>query len=85
MAELKILTYNVQSLGGISKRTDIFDLLKNLDFDIYCLQEAHFTDTERHLIKIYGMVNAFLVTTHQMPEVWQFCLVKTLNIKFINI
>lgn len=51
MAELKILTYNVQGLGGISKRTDIFDFLENLNFDIYCLQETHFTDTERHLIK----------------------------------
>ena len=45
MAELKILTYNVQGLGGISKRTDIFDFLKKLNFDIYCLQETHFTDT----------------------------------------
>ena len=51
MAELKILKYNVQGLGGISKRTDIFDFLKNLNFDIYCLQETHFTDTERHLIR----------------------------------
>ena len=31
--------------------TDIFDFLKNLKSDIYCLQETHFTDTEKHLIR----------------------------------
>ena len=33
MADLKILTYNVQGIGGIGKRTDIFEFLKNMDFD----------------------------------------------------
>ena len=51
MADLKILTYNVQGIGGISKRTDIFEFLQNLDFDIYCLQETHFTDEEEALIR----------------------------------
>ena len=51
MADLKILTYNVQGLGGISKRTDIFDFLRNLNSDIYCLQETHFTDTEKQSIR----------------------------------
>lgn len=46
MAELKILSYNVQGLRGVSKITDVFDFLKNTNFDIYCLQETHFTDTE---------------------------------------
>lgn len=35
MADLKILTYNVQGLGGIDKRTDIFDFLKDQNSDIY--------------------------------------------------
>ena len=51
MADLKILTYNVQGLGGISKRTDIFDFLRNQNSDIYCLQETHFTDTEKQSIR----------------------------------
>ena len=51
MADLKILTYNVQGIGGISKRTDIFEFLQNLDFDIYCLQETHFPDEEEALIR----------------------------------
>ena len=50
MAELKILSYNAQGIGGISKRTDFFDFLRNTDCDIYCLQETHFTDTEERSI-----------------------------------
>ena len=50
MAELKILSYNAQGIGGIRKRTDIFDFLRNTDCDIYCLQETHFTDTEERSI-----------------------------------
>ena len=53
MADLKILTYNVQGIGGIGKRTDIFEFLKNMDFDIYCLQETHFTDNEEILIRTH--------------------------------
>ena len=48
MAELKILSYNAQGIGGISKRTDIFDFLRNTDCDIYCLQETHFTVLRRY-------------------------------------
>ena len=44
------MSYNVQGLGDISKRTDVFDFLKNTNFDIYCLQETHFTDREEKLI-----------------------------------
>ena len=51
MADLKQLTYNVQGLGGISKITDIFDFLRNLNSDIYCLQETHFSDTEKQSIR----------------------------------
>ena len=50
MAELKILSYNAQGIGGISKRTDFFDFLRNTNCDIYCLQETHFTDTEERSI-----------------------------------
>ena len=50
MAELKILSYNAQGIGGISKRTDIFDSIRNTNCDIYCLQETHFTDTEERSI-----------------------------------
>ena len=85
MAELKILTYHVQGLGEISKRTDIFDFLKNLNFDIYCLRETHFTDTEKHLKRNLWNGECLFSNYTSNARVWQFCLVKTLSIKFINI
>ena len=51
--DLKILTYNVQGIGGISKRTDVFDYLQNMNFDIYCLQETHFKDEDEILIRTH--------------------------------
>ena len=51
MDELKILTYNANGLGGISKRTDVLDYLKNMNFDIYCLQDTHFTERDEKLIR----------------------------------
>ena len=37
MAELKILSFNVQGLGGIKKQKDVFNYLQNKNFDILCL------------------------------------------------
>ena len=62
MAELKILSYNTQGIGGISKRTDIFDFLRNTNCDIYCLQETHFTDTEERSILDLWICAEFLAT-----------------------
>ena len=48
MAELKILSFNVQGQGGIKKRC--FNYLQNKNFDILCLQDTHFTsDQEIHI------------------------------------
>ena len=50
MAELKILSFNVQGLGGIKKQKDVFNYLQNKNFDILCLQDTHFTkDQEIHI------------------------------------
>ena len=50
MAELKILSFNVQGLGGIKKQKDVFNYLQNKNFDIVCLQDTHFTsDQEKHI------------------------------------
>lgn len=51
MVDIHILTYNVQGLGGISKRVDIFDYLKKKKMDIYCLQDTHFTDADESFIR----------------------------------
>ena len=57
--DLKILTYNVQGIGGISKRTDMFDYLQNMNFDIYCLQETHFKDEDEILIRTHWNNDCF--------------------------
>ena len=35
------MTYNCRGLGGQEKRRDVVNYMKNLDFDIYLLQETH--------------------------------------------
>lgn len=50
MAELKILSFDVQGLDGIKKQKDVFNYLQNMNFDIVCLQDTHFTaDQEKHI------------------------------------
>ena len=50
MAELKVLSFNTQGLGGIKEQKDVFHYLKNMNFDIFCLQDTHFTtDQEIHI------------------------------------
>ena len=50
MAELKILSFNVQGLGGIKKQKDVFNYLQNKNFDMLYLQDTHFTsDQEIHI------------------------------------
>ena len=51
MAELKILSFNTQGLGGIKKQKDVFHFLKNKEFDIYCLQDTHFIASEERYIR----------------------------------
>ena len=84
MAGRKILIYNVQGIGGISKRTDIFEFLQNLNFDIYCLQETHFTDEEEAPTRTKWNMIVISVTTNQMLKELQYYLIKMLNIRFIT-
>lgn len=51
MAELKILSFNTQGLGGIKKQKDVFHYLSNKNFDIYCLQDTHFTASDEKYIR----------------------------------
>lgn len=51
MAELKILSFNTQGLGGIKKQMDVFHYLKNKEYDIYCLQDTHFTASQEMYIR----------------------------------
>ena len=51
MAELKILSFNTQGLGGIKKQKDVFQYLNDKKFDIYCLQDTHFTTSDEMHIR----------------------------------
>lgn len=42
MADIKILSVNVQGIGLLPKRTDMLQYLKEKNCQIYCLQDTHF-------------------------------------------
>ena len=59
MANLRIMSYNVQGLQSSEKRMDVFDYLKDKNYDIYCLQDTHFTDeNEYQIIDKWGNSNS---------------------------
>lgn len=52
---LKILSANCRSLNGRRKRENVFDYLKKLNYDIYCLQETRFVSgMEKTVEKDWG-------------------------------
>ena len=52
---VKILSVNCQGLGDIAKRKDVFNYLRSLDYNIYCLQDTHFScDTENEVRNLWG-------------------------------
>lgn len=38
---VKILSVNCQGLGDIAKRRDVFNYLRSLKYNLYCLQDTH--------------------------------------------
>lgn len=48
---LKILSANCQGLGGINKRRDVLNDLKRKKFDVFCLQDTHFTFQRQQNVK----------------------------------
>ena len=52
---LKVLSVNCQGLGDINKRRDVFNYLRNMNHNIYCLQDTHFTlETENDIRTLWG-------------------------------
>lgn len=55
MGSLKIQSVNCQGLGNLSKRRDVFDFLKSERYNIYCLQDTHFTqEQENDICSMWG-------------------------------
>ncbi|MEW8544166.1 MAG: endonuclease/exonuclease/phosphatase family protein, partial [Candidatus Thiodiazotropha sp.] len=52
MSSVKITSYNCQGLGNNGKRIDVFQHLKEIESDIYCLVDTHFTPKEETFISL---------------------------------
>lgn len=48
---VQIVSYNCQGLQSPEKRRDVFDYLKSKNYNIYCLQDTHFTEKDEISIK----------------------------------
>lgn len=61
MTDIRILSCNVQGLQCTEKRIDVFEYIKNKRYDIYCLQDTHFTkENEQQIIDQWGNSNSIL-------------------------
>ena len=63
MCEVQIATLNCRGLGSIEKRNDMFDRLRILNCDIYCLQDTHWTEEQRDTIKDHVARQTYLIIT----------------------
>ena len=85
MADLHVLSYNTQGLQSIEKRFDIFEYLKNMKQDIFCLQDTDFIkENEINVIDQWGNSNCIFSNFKSNARVWQYFLTKILIIKYIG-
>lgn len=52
MSSVRIISYNCQGLSNNGKRIDVFQHLKEIESDIYCLVDTHFTTREETFISL---------------------------------
>lgn len=52
MEEISILPVYCQVLCDKKKREDVFDYFRNKKYNIYCLQDTHFTPNEENAIEV---------------------------------
>ena len=51
MTNIQILSCNVRGINDENKRHDVFDYLKSLKYDIYCVQDIHCSESQQVLFK----------------------------------
>ena len=51
MAHIHITSFNVRGINNAVKKKDVFDYLKRMDSDIYCLQDIHCGSQQEHIFK----------------------------------
>ena len=85
MADLHVLSYNTQGLQGNEKKVDIFEYLKNMRQDIYCLQDTHFIkENEINVIDQWGNSNCIFSNFKSNARGVAIFLTKILIIKYIG-
>ena len=52
MSDQNIIYFNTQGIQGINKRIGVLEYLKDKNFNIYCLQDTHFTKDDVDKIKV---------------------------------
>ena len=58
--QIRILSMNCQGLGDLDKCRDIFQFLREKKYDIYFLQDTHFTKkVENHIRSMWGLECVF--------------------------
>ena len=81
MGSVTFLTVNCQGLGNIEKRKDVFHFLKSKNYNIYCLQDTHFTsEIESSISSMWGF-DCFFSSFSSNSRGYQFCLITILNMK----
>ena len=48
---IKIISLNCRGLRDSYKRKDMFDYLHSKNYNIYCLQDTHFTEEDENIIR----------------------------------
>ena len=51
MENVEILTLNCRGLGERKKRKDVFNYLRNMKCNIYCLQDTHWVKNQEHYVR----------------------------------
>lgn len=60
MGDFSIFSMNCRGLRDIKKRRDVLNYIREKKHSIYCLQDTHFTDNEREIIRCMWGFDVFL-------------------------
>ena len=50
-SNVKIISVNCRGLSDVKKRKDVFNYLRNLKANIYCLQDTHLIESDTNKIR----------------------------------
>lgn len=77
----KVVTFNCRGLGGLDKRRDVLNYIKQKQFSISFLQDTHFTLNDYEQDPFGAMTSIYLLD-NLILEALQFCLTILLSIMY---